>query len=77
MNGIEEALREEFAIVVIATGILLIIVVRSIVNVVTVVARERSRREIAAYVADGLMTPEQGEKLVTADMTPASEKSNR
>lgn len=29
-------------------------------------ARERSRREIAAYVAEGSMTPEQGEKLMKA-----------
>lgn len=28
--------------------------------------REESRREIAAYVAEGSMTPEQGEKLMNA-----------
>ena len=28
--------------------------------------REHSRREIAAYVAEGSMTPEQGEKLLKA-----------
>lgn len=27
-------------------------------------ARERTRREIAAYIAEGSMTPEQGEKLM-------------
>lgn len=26
--------------------------------------REKSRREIAAYIAEGSMTPEQGEKLM-------------
>ncbi len=30
-------------------------------------ARERSRREIAAYIAEGSMTPEQGERLLLAD----------
>ncbi len=30
-------------------------------------ARERSRREIAAYIAEGSMTAEQGEKLMRAD----------
>ncbi|MFI4917708.1 MAG: hypothetical protein ACIAS6_14540 [Phycisphaerales bacterium JB060] len=30
------------------------------------VARERTRREIAAYIAEGSMTPEQGEKLMKA-----------
>ncbi|MEM8835535.1 MAG: hypothetical protein AAGD00_06925 [Planctomycetota bacterium] len=29
-------------------------------------ARERSRREIAAYIAEGSMTPEQGERLMNA-----------
>lgn len=28
--------------------------------------REKSRREIAAYVAEGSMTPEQGERLLNA-----------
>jgi hypothetical protein len=30
------------------------------------IARERTRREIAAYIAEGSMTPEQGERLMTA-----------
>ena len=29
-------------------------------------ARERTKREIAAYIAEGSMTPEQGEKLLKA-----------
>lgn len=29
-------------------------------------AKEASRREIAAYIAEGSMTPEQGEKLLNA-----------
>ncbi|MFG0331394.1 MAG: hypothetical protein ACF8PN_16015 [Phycisphaerales bacterium] len=29
--------------------------------------RERSRRDIAAYVAEGSMTPEQGERLLRAE----------
>lgn len=32
--------------------------------------REQSRREIAAYVAEGSMTPEQGEKLIAAGTPP-------
>lgn len=35
-------------------------------NVLNTRARERSRREIAAYIAEGAMTPEQGEKLMRA-----------
>lgn len=29
-------------------------------------AREKTRREIAAYIAEGSMTPEQGERLMHA-----------
>ena len=29
-------------------------------------ARERTRREIAAYIAEGSMSPEQGERLMNA-----------
>ncbi|MBL8991427.1 MAG: hypothetical protein JNJ48_07600 [Phycisphaerae bacterium] len=36
--------------------------------------REQSRREIAAYVAEGSMTPEQGERLMNAGQPPAQEK---
>jgi hypothetical protein len=35
-------------------------------SVVKSVSRERTRREIAAYIAEGSMTPEQGEKLMGA-----------
>jgi len=34
---------------------------------------ERSRREIAAYIAEGTMTPEDGVKLMTAKMTESCE----
>jgi hypothetical protein len=30
-------------------------------------AREQSRREIAAYIAEGSMSPEQGERLMKAN----------
>lgn len=30
------------------------------------VARERTKREIAAYIAEGSMTPEHGERLIRA-----------
>ncbi len=35
-------------------------------------SRERSRREIAAYVAEGSMTPEHGERLMRAG-TPSGD----
>lgn len=35
-------------------------------EMVTASAREKTRREIAAYIAEGSMTPEQGERLMKA-----------
>lgn len=35
-------------------------------SIVKTRSRERSRREIAAYIAEGSMTPEQGERLMRA-----------
>jgi hypothetical protein len=46
--------------------VLVIIAMRSVVGIVRTVARERTRREIAAYIAEGSMTPEQGERLMKA-----------
>jgi len=34
------------------------------VKIARTMARERTRREIAAYIAEGSMSPEQGEKLM-------------
>lgn len=34
------------------------------------ISRERTRREIAAYIAEGSMTPEQGERLMKAGDSP-------
>lgn len=42
------------------------IVLGTMAGMVKSVARERTRREIAAYIAEGSMTPEQGEKLMKA-----------
>lgn len=37
-----------------------------ITSVVKTKARERTRREIAAYIAEGSISPEQGERLINA-----------
>ena len=46
--------------------VLVLVAIRSTVGVIKSVSRERTRREIAAYIAEGSMTPEQGEKLLKA-----------
>lgn len=37
---------------------------KTMASMVRSVARERTRREIAAFIAEGAMTPEQGERLM-------------
>jgi hypothetical protein len=48
--------------VIAVTGILM----GAITSMVRCRSRERTRREIAAYIAEGSMTPEQGERLMKA-----------
>jgi hypothetical protein len=43
------------------------IIVSAVKDVLRTKAREASRREIAAYIAEGTMTPEQGERLMVAE----------
>lgn len=55
-----------FQWVLIAGVVVVIVVTRSVASVLKSNARERTRREIAAYIAEGTMTPEQGERLMRA-----------
>ena len=48
-----------------AVGVIAI-VFGTVTGMVKAVARERTRREIAAYIAEGSLSPEQGEKLMKA-----------
>ena len=51
----------------------LAIVFGSIASIFNRIATERSRREIAAYIAEGSMTPEQGERLMASN--PGQQKN--
>ncbi len=60
-------LREDVLIPALMAGsVVLIVAVRTVGGVIKSVSRERSRREIAAFIAEGTMTPEQGERLMKA-----------
>ncbi len=60
-------LRDDVLIPILVTfGIVSTVLFRTVLGVVSAVVRERTRREIAAYIAEGSMTPEQGEKLMKA-----------
>ncbi len=58
---------EELLIPLLLAGVGLVwIVLGTVTGMVKSIARERTRREIAAYIAEGSMSPEQGEKLMKA-----------
>lgn len=64
---LDKFLRDEVLIpILITTGVVLVVLFRSVVGIVASVSKERTRREIAAYIAEGSMTPEQGERLMKA-----------
>lgn len=50
--------------ILIAGGIVLVALFKTVASVIKSVAREKTRREIAAFIAEGSMTPEQGERLM-------------
>lgn len=67
----EKVLRDDVLIPTLIAGtVVLVVLFRSIVSMVSSVSRERTRREIAAYIAEGSMTPEQGERLMRAGERP-------
>ena len=64
-------LDDHMYVIVVALISLAIVVnasIRAITAILTTQSRERSRREIAAYIAEGTLTAEQGERLVKADV---------
>lgn len=57
-----------FTFVTLAVGVMgLWILCATAESILKTRARERTRREIAAYIAEGTISPEQGERLMMAD----------
>jgi hypothetical protein len=52
--------------IIIAGGVIVVVAMNVLAGVIKAVSRERTRREIAAFIAEGSMTPEQGERLMRA-----------
>ncbi len=52
--------------ILIAGSVVTVVIVRTLGAVLKGSSRERTRREIAAFIAEGSMTPEQGERLMRA-----------
>ncbi|MEZ6232938.1 MAG: hypothetical protein R3B68_02000 [Phycisphaerales bacterium] len=57
---------DTLALVVMGTIALTWIVSATVAGVMKTSAREKSRREIAAFIAEGSISPEQGERLMRA-----------
>lgn len=65
---ISDLLRNEDTLALLVMGTLGVLFIASITirGVVKTNQREKSRREIAAYIAEGSMSPDQGERLMKA-----------
>ena len=76
-NIIHDLLSNEDALVplLVFTGVIALVTIKSVSRVLTNNARERTKREIAAYIAEGSMSPEQGERLMQAGEKPAGKKT--
>lgn len=66
MSPIIEAAANNWFWTVIGAIAIISIVFGAVKSMVNSSHRERTRREIAAYIAEGSMTPEQGERLMKA-----------
>lgn len=71
MVEVIQACGQQFGVFVVSAGLVLVIATTVIKGVVTLSvssSRERTRREIAAYIAEGSITPDQGERLMKAQI---------
>lgn len=57
---------DHFTWLLIAAVLVTLVLVSAVKDIIRTFARERSRREIAAYIAEGSMSAEQGERLMRA-----------
>lgn len=71
MQPLLEAAAQNWFWTVIGTIAVMSIVFGTVKSMVNNSHRERTRREIAAYIAEGSMTPEQGERLMKANIDDA------
>ena len=72
MEQLLTAAADWFVITVIGGCFVLGMVLKAVTTVITTASRERSRREIAAYIAEGTIAADQGERLMRADVNNMS-----
>ncbi len=68
MDMLLQEVGEYLFIIIVAVALLVGSLIRAVTTVMITFSRERSRREIAAYIAEGTMTPEHGERILKADV---------
>lgn len=68
MDRVLTILEANFFWAILGGCIMLGMVIKALTTMITTSAREKSRREIAAYIAEGSMTADQGERLMKADV---------
>ena len=59
--------KEVLILIIVFTAVTIMSIVKACTGLIGRLASERTRREIAAYIAEGSMTPEQGEKLLASN----------
>jgi hypothetical protein len=69
MEQLLQAAADWYVITVIGGCFLVGMMLKAITTTLGNSSRERSRREIAAYIAEGSITAEQGERLMRADVS--------
>jgi len=68
MHEMIQAAADYYVFTIMGGCFVLGMVLKSLTAMVTTASRERSRREIAAYIAEGSVTADQGERLIRADV---------
>ena len=68
MEQLLEAAANYYVITILGGCFIFSVIVKALTTVFTTASQEKSRREIAAYIAEGSLTPEQGERLIRADV---------
>lgn len=68
MEQLMQAAADYYVISVLGVCSVLGMLLKSATTMVTSASRERSRREIAAYIAEGSIPADQGERLMRAEV---------
>ncbi len=75
MSDLVDILSENFLVSALAFCFILSVIIKATTTVLTTHSRERTRREIAAYIAEGSISPEQGERLLKAQIDGKPDRS--